>query len=64
MTNFEKIKQMSVEELAEWLQDDINGCFCCIYGRDFTCPNTCISGISEWLEREVENENPNKQKTR
>lgn len=54
MTNFEKIKNMSVEEMAEWLQEDINGCFCCIYGRDFTCPNTCLYGISKWLESEVE----------
>ncbi len=54
MTNYEKIKNMSVEEMAEWLQEDISGCFCCIYGRDFTCPNTCIYGIKQWLEREVE----------
>ena len=54
MTNFEKIKNMTAEEMAEWLQDDINGCLCCIYGRGFTCPNTCIYGISKWLESEAE----------
>ena len=54
LTNFEKIKQMTIEEMADWLQDDISGCFCCIYGHDYTCPNTCIYGIKQWLESEAE----------
>lgn len=65
MTNYEKIKNMTIEEMAECLQDGINECDCCAYGLNFACPNTCIYGIKKWLETEVqENENPNKQKAR
>lgn len=65
MTNYEKIKNMTIEEMAEWLQDGINECNCCAYGLNFGCPDACIYGIKQWLEREIEeNENSNKQKTR
>ena len=64
MTNYERIKSMTIDEMAEWLQDGINECDCCAYGLKFACPDSCIYGIKQWLEREVENKNPNKQKTR
>ena len=60
MTNFEKIKNMTIEEMAEWMQSDISGCFCCTYGHDFTCPNSCIYGISKWLEGEVDENDSHK----
>ena len=58
MTNFEKIKQMSVEELAE---------FICSLMCDDCCDNRCPAsekcgggfmclGMSEWLESEADNE--------
>lgn len=56
MTNFEKIKNMSVEEMAEWLQNTLKECDVCIYGEHNTCPCTCIYGITEWLESEAEND--------
>lgn len=28
MTNYEKIKNMSVEEMAEWLEDTLSGNLC------------------------------------
>lgn len=51
MTNYEKIKQMSVEELARFLND--NGiCHTCAH-EVFGCGN-CLKGHIAWLEREVD----------
>lgn len=51
MNNFEKIKTMSIEEMAEYM-----GCEACIYNdKDcYTNENLCNKGIKQWLEREVE----------
>lgn len=54
MTNYEKIKQMSVEEMAEWLKDALKECDVCVYGKQNICPETCVYGVKQWLEREVE----------
>ncbi|MBR5216226.1 MAG: hypothetical protein IKV80_08410 [Bacteroidales bacterium] len=60
MTNYERIKEMTVEEMAEaieTLQDLRIECFMClandIYGK--LCDNftTCVDGIKAWLESEV-----------
>lgn len=62
MTNFEKIKNMSVEELADkisWLIDDCDECpirnFCNLYNdykfQDF---DTCSGTWEQWLKSEVE----------
>lgn len=55
MSNFEKIKKMSVEELAESF---ILDCNCCIYFEPCIeacdCDYDCKDGIKEWLESEVE----------
>ena len=58
MTNFEKIKSMTLEEMAE----SANPFFACPYGF-FACPydfsygdckdGDCIECIKEWLEWEV-----------
>lgn len=63
MTNFEKIKQMSVEEIAELLDNISESCYDKGYGFS-NCGNcplsilpSCAStGIKDWLESEVETE--------
>lgn len=59
MTNFEKIKQMSIDEMARSCMDF----FSCPYGTPYVgCPmekrfnNSCIDCTKHWLESEV-NEN-------
>ena len=54
MTNYERIKAMSVEEMAEFLDDAIDKeCFCCVY-KHKNCYNIdCKTGYTEWLESEV-----------
>lgn len=61
MTNFEKIKQMSVEEMAEAIYEKSdnceNYCVCVINGRCSSMggnKRNCISYIQEYLEKEVE----------
>lgn len=57
MTNFEYIKAMSIEEMAEVIAGDCDRCFQdaenCIYNRD---PDElpCEAGALEWLNSEVE----------
>lgn len=53
MTNYEKIKQMSVQELARLLNDD-GICSCCAY-QVLDCDD-CLKGHIEWLESEAETE--------
>ena len=56
MTNYEKIKQMSVEELAEFLND--TGCGWCSFTHGCSYPECgdecCKIGIRTFLESEVE----------
>ena len=51
MNNFERIKQMSVDEVALLLN-----CACCIYQYDnIECGNmNCKQGVKKWLESTVE----------
>lgn len=49
MTNLEKIRAMSVEELAKWLCNQFR-CETCFYGESFDCMNK----LKKWLESEVE----------
>ena len=51
LTNFEKIKTMSVEEMAEFL-DGCSDCECCTL-KDMACDIECHVNIREWLELEV-----------
>ena len=54
MNNYEKIKNMTVDEIAEWLSNRAGCCFC-IY--EFTECNEaigCVDGIKQWLLSEVE----------
>lgn len=56
MTNYEKIKAMSVEEMANLL--DYGECHCCIYynenGPSRCDMHECIEGVIKWLESEAE----------
>lgn len=56
MTQYEKIKAMSIEEMAELL--DFGECNCCVYynkhGVSSCGAHECIEGVMKWLESEVE----------
>lgn len=57
MTNFEKIKAMSVEEMAWRIARDIGGeCYSCPAGDICIMANNkgCRGVIRDWLESEVE----------
>ena len=52
MNNYEKIKQMTVEQMANWLCS-FTDCPCC----DFYSPSEelgCMDRLIEWLLQEVE----------
>ena len=49
MTNGDRIRQMSNEELVELLDCDF-----CIYKEKRFCPNECEKGIKAYLESEEE----------
>ena len=60
MTNYEKIKAMSIDEMAELLYDTTFNDFVC---NSCKAPNYCNGGIDEckegikqWLEQESEEE--------
>ena len=62
MTNFEKIKQMSIEEMAKIL-DAIDEEGVCIMPNIYDCSDCILCGwcnkelsSKEWLESEAENE--------
>ena len=48
MTNYERIKNMSVEEMANFINEIVAYCF-----NDEECVS-CLSIIEEWLNSEVE----------
>ena len=66
MTNFEKIKNMSVQEMAEWLDEILsdNRCYPCkirdinkcdYFEKDFDSRcQLCIRNRKLWLKSEVE----------
>lgn len=53
MTKFEKIKNMTIEEMADWLQDVISDCYYCPFFTE-SCDGcyTCFAGIMKGLESE------------
>ena len=62
MNNFEKIKNMTVEEMADFITDLTNGCeYGCLYCKNYIdgeCSKNSelydyIKGCKEWLESEV-----------
>ena len=54
MTNADRIRAMSDEELAEWLTRIANGDvytdFCCNPARTVVCDSKCVVCIAEWLK--------------
>lgn len=62
MTNFERIKEMDVEEMAGFLTKEYDGvCSCCIIEglekqevKCYSVPGMCTQGVRRWLEREAE----------
>ncbi len=57
ITNADRIRLMSDEELADFLGDiPGNVCVCCSCEQyDEKCVSTaCVDGICEWLEQEAE----------
>lgn len=57
-TNYEKIKKMKVDELAEYLSNRA-GCAFCIYEFEQDCNQAigCVEGIKQWLLSGVQNDN-------
>ena len=51
MNNYERIKNMTIDELAEFLCN--NECEQCAY-KGFDCGYDCFIGVKQWLESEVE----------
>ena len=61
MTNFEKIKNMSVEEIADKL-DEVFACKFCpieVFCRKNKKTIACKTVWKNWLKREAENNNEN-----
>lgn len=65
MTNFERIKGMSVEELAEFFEDKVSSFDCDVCsskyaGTDFCKERSChkftVKWLKEWLESECDAE--------
>lgn len=58
MTNYDRIKAMSIEEMAYFINRDCDGvCNCCVFRRNENCydnEDKCEFGIKQWLESEVE----------
>lgn len=55
MTNFEKIKNMSVEEMAKWLCEVALSYVCNDYCRNRKlCDGECVNACIELLDSEVE----------
>lgn len=56
MTNYEKIKAMSIEEMAEKILIMVETCVCCP-AMGTTCirddGKSCEQTVKEWLESEV-----------
>ena len=57
LTNFERIKNMTIEEMAQTINDKTYGCMFC-FGCPCNCgdnyPENCVDKIKEWLESDFE----------
>ena len=58
MTNYDRIKAMSIEDMVRFIRDYVFGvCGCCIFSENENCydnEDKCKFGIKQWLESEVE----------
>ena len=53
MNNFEKIKSMTLDEMAYLLSNTNHYCNYCIYKATY-CKHGCEYGIKQWLQAESE----------
>lgn len=53
-SNGDKIREMTDEELAEWLAEHGNCRVCAWYKRECVKHVTCKRGVAEWLRKEAE----------
>lgn len=51
MTNYDRIKQMSVKEMVAFLQN-VTCYTTCIYQKECQADKNCNEGIKKWLESE------------
>lgn len=56
MTNAERIRAMSDEELVKWITKHCPGCDCCSRKeKEEPCvPAMCSQGVLEWLRQDAE----------
>ena len=54
MTNYEMIKQLGIEETAEFLSDNGDCSYCVCYPEPGPCSLSCKAGVKKWLESEAE----------
>ena len=59
MRNIDKIKNMTVDEMAEYISKSSNCGKCTFSDLDFACHCECSKGIKQWLLSEVEDDNRN-----
>lgn len=53
MTNFEKLKEMSLEEIVFKIIEIGCECECCFYDN-YLCNGDCAFGVKKWLEMSEE----------
>lgn len=56
-TNADRIRSMTDEELAVWINDTGVICNLCAYQKECDAPcsrETCIEGVAKWLQQPVE----------
>ena len=60
-TNYEKIKNMTVDEMADLIADLCSqSCQSCPCRHYMYCDEECANSIKLWLQSEVDNEQNNK----
>lgn len=55
MTNGGRIRQMTDEELADWITDGHEQCDLCAFGA-CKIESECLEGVMKWLKQEVSND--------
>lgn len=53
MTNYEKIKNMTIDEMADMICNQQTGCGCCRHYIDCVQSRNMGLGIKKWLESEA-----------
>lgn len=53
MTNFERIKEMNIEEMAEFHSNNCDCTYCVCYPEPGPCSLSCKAGVKKWLESEA-----------